>query len=452
MPTFSASRMFARTCLPRTRRGHTKCLMQGKPQRLSHTRLGGQMSKLKHLLNPKILFPAIMVIAVIAALLAFGNIQKVIGLMERFDRSYLLWFFLLMIGYTIVRGIQWHFLLHELETKAPIRSQIFAFLVGEMTKSLPIGNYVQNYVLQRTQDEDFGRTSSASTLIILTEVAISVLGVDIIGLGDWGWLRPVITIGTVIAAMGAWVIIDSHEEGQPPKWIRDHKSFMKALGEVRQFQQGVGVLMKPRTILIESGLSAAYLMLAAGALYVVLLGLHITNIDYFTTLSVYFFSLAVSLMIPLPIDFGAVEVSGTGAFIAVGLAKYAAVGAMLINRVLSLLSAFVIALIGMIVMHDELHAVLTRKPHDKAKPSMKHEESNLEDADHEQRTPEEHLPHPNGNQTHRVPARSGGQEQRLTEIRPAERNGGANPPSPRPDRGTPTSEHPDRQQAAESRT
>lgn len=322
------------------------------------------MSTLKKILNPKVLFPLILVVAVIAALLAFGDIRKVVGLMESFDRIYLVWFFLFMIGYTIVRGIQWHFLLHELGTKAPLRSQIFAFIIGEMTKSLPIGNYVQNYVLQRTQDEDFGRTSAASTLIILTEVVISVLGVDIIGLGDWGWLRPLIIIGTVAAAMGAWVVIEGHEEGQPPKWIRDHKSLMKALDEVKEFQTGVGVLLKPRTVLIEAGLSAVYLMLGAGALYMVVLGLHITGVDFFATLSVYFFSLAVALMLPLPIDFGATEISGTGAFLAVGMTKFAAVGVMLINRVLSLLSAFVIAGVAMVVMHDELHAVLTRKPHE----------------------------------------------------------------------------------------
>lgn len=326
------------------------------------------MNVLKKVLNPKVLFPLILVVAVIAALLAFGDIHKVIGLMEGFDLIYLLWFFLFMVGYTIVRGIQWHYLLWQLGTKAPLRSQIFAFLVGEMTKSLPIGNYVQNYVLQRTQDEDFGRTSAASTLIILTEVVISVLGVDIIGLGGWGWLRPTIIIGAVAAAMIAWVVIEGHEEGQPPKWIRDHKSLTKALDEVKEFQEGVGVLMKPRIVLIEAGLSAAYLMLGAGGLYMVVLGLHITGIDFFATLSVYFFSLAIALMLPLPVDFGATEISGTGAFLAVGLARADAVGVMLINRVLSLLSAFVIAGIGMIVMHDELHAVLTRKPHDQ-KPS-----------------------------------------------------------------------------------
>jgi len=65
--------------------------------------------------------------------------------MTAFDKLYLLSYLVLMAAYTAVRGVQWHDLLAALEIDAPLRSQVFAFLVGEVTKSIPIGNYVQNY-------------------------------------------------------------------------------------------------------------------------------------------------------------------------------------------------------------------------------------------------------------------------------------------------------------------
>jgi hypothetical protein len=54
-----------------------------------------------------------------------------------------------MAAYTAVRGAPWHDLLVPLEIDAPLRSRVFAFLVGEVTKSIPIGNDVQNYIHAR---------------------------------------------------------------------------------------------------------------------------------------------------------------------------------------------------------------------------------------------------------------------------------------------------------------
>jgi hypothetical protein len=77
---------------------------------------------------------------------------------------------------------------------------------------------------------------------------------------------------------------------------------------------------------------------------------------------VYFFSLAVGLLFPVPVDFGVMEASGTCGFLAYGVQEFAAVSAMLLNRVLSLASSLVIALIGVIFLHDELRRALHERP------------------------------------------------------------------------------------------
>jgi hypothetical protein len=136
------------------------------------------------LLRPKIILPLLLSASLLAALLAFADVKKVVALMTAFDKLYLLYFLLLMAAYTAVRGAQWHELLAALEIDAPLRSQMFAFLVGEVTKSIPIGNYVQNYILQQARGTDFGRSSAATTLIVLIEVAVALSGVVILGLGD----------------------------------------------------------------------------------------------------------------------------------------------------------------------------------------------------------------------------------------------------------------------------
>lgn len=314
---------------------------------------------MKSVLRPKVILPTIFVLAMIAALLAFGNLSKVIHLMEGFDRIYFVWYLVLMVAYTVVRGVQWHVLLRALHVRAPLRAQIFAFLMGEMAKSLPIGNYVQNYVLQRSRGADFGRTAAASTLVILTEIAVSLVGVTILGIGDWGWLRPVIIIGVAVAALTSWFLARRHARGTAPRWVTKRQWLRRALDELKQFRQGAADLLHPRVLLVEAALSVTYLTIAGAALYMVLLGLHVRHISFFAALGVYFFSLAIALIVPLPVDFGAVEISGTGALLAFGLSKSTAVGTMLIHRVLSLSSALVIALAGMIVYHDELRTALS---------------------------------------------------------------------------------------------
>jgi hypothetical protein len=57
-------------------------------------------------------------------------------------------------------------------------------------------------------------------------------------------------------------------------------------------------------------------------------------------------------------DIGPSELSGVGAFLAVGLSKGDAVGAMLINRALGLGTAAALAIVAMIVLRDQLRAAL----------------------------------------------------------------------------------------------
>jgi len=76
----------------------------------------------------------------------------------------------------------------------------------------------------------------------------------------------------------------------------------------------------------------------------------------------YFFSLTAGLLFPVPVDFGVMEASGTSGFLAYGVQEFAAVSAMLLNRLLSLASSLVIALIGVIFLHDELRRALQERP------------------------------------------------------------------------------------------
>jgi uncharacterized protein (TIRG00374 family) len=144
-----------------------------------------------------------------------------------------------------------------------------------------------------------------------------------------------------------------HIRGRLPARLRDSKAIYLATSELHQFQEGVRTLLRVDVLVGATLLGFTYVTVAGFALYLVVLGVGARGLNVQDVLAVHYFSLAFSLIFPLPIDIGVAELSGVGAFAAVGYERSYAVGAVLVNRVLSLGSAIAIALLVVIVLHDE---------------------------------------------------------------------------------------------------
>lgn len=312
---------------------------------------------LKQLINPKVLLPLIIVAGAIALLFGFGDPKKIVSEMASFNRTDLIWIFLLSVIYELVRFIQWLFLLRAQGVKAPVRAQIFSFAGGEATRFIPVGNYFQNYLLSTAEGVDFAYTSAATTLIILYEVVVSLAGVLLLGLGGLWWIRIVVVVGVLLAGSVGWLVYRLHGNGEPPAWIvrrdRLHRLWGAARDQLASFGKGAQRIIHPRTVAFSLVLATIYLIAAGGVLYVALEGIGWTQTAFGAVMAVYFFSLAIGLIFPLPVDIGVTEISGVGAFLAVGVERNAAISAMLINRVLTLGFSIVIFLIVAIIMRDE---------------------------------------------------------------------------------------------------
>ncbi len=317
---------------------------------------------MKQLLRPKILLPIVLLAALLALLPLFGDVRKIATLIVSFRPVNLLLFLILMIVYEAVRGAQWHVMLQALEIDVPLRTQIFSFLGGEVTKSLPVGNYFQNYLLKQSKGTDFGLSSAATTLVIWVEVVVCLAGVAILGIGGWDWLRPLIIGGSLVFVLLAWVFYVYLSSARAPRWMVEQKSARAVLEGLAHFRTGAAALLRPRVLAPVFALGALYLVVAGLGLYVIEQGLGIGGMTVGEALSVYFFSLAIGLIIFIPVDIGLTEVSGIGALIAVGVSRNGAVGVMLLNRVLSTLAALLIALVAALFMRDEFRAVLRERP------------------------------------------------------------------------------------------
>src|SRR5947209_6856766 len=126
--------------LRRATRGRT-ILDDGSYRRGRRT---GMAAHMKKPLRVTLLF--LLSLAVIGALLWFGDIRKVGTLIEHFQRIYFLWFLLLMLAHEALRTALWIYLLRALCIDVPLRTAVFAFAAGEAAKFVPTGAYFQNYL------------------------------------------------------------------------------------------------------------------------------------------------------------------------------------------------------------------------------------------------------------------------------------------------------------------
>jgi uncharacterized membrane protein YbhN (UPF0104 family) len=319
----------------------------------------GPMTKL---LRPTIVIPLILSASVLTVLLAVGNVTRVAALLRGFQPSYLLALVVLLVAYAAIQGTQWHVLLRALGIRAPVRAQAFAYLVGVPTRVLPIGNFTENYLLLRATGTDFGLSAAATLLSVLIEVTVALLGLVILGLGPWDWVRPLILIGVAVFLLTVWGTRALHYAGSLPTWMTHHQSVRAGLAEVRQFRRGAAALLHPRVLAPGGLLGALYLVLGGSALFVVLRGLGVGTLSWSQVLAVYFFSLAFALIFPSPVDVGVTEVGGLTAFLVLGVDRSAAISALLFLRVATFSVALGIGLVSLVVLHDQTRALLRSRP------------------------------------------------------------------------------------------
>jgi hypothetical protein len=294
------------------------------------------------------LVATLFVVIVLAALLWFGDAHKVLTLIGKFRRVYLIWFMILLAGYEVVRGLLWQLLLGTLIVRVPARTLAFAFAGGEAAKFIPTGAYLQNYILLRVADTDFVCSSAATTWMILAEIIVALIGVVVFGVGVWsGPLRVAIAVVLVAIFWAGRAYLTrtpkSHRSGR-----RVRNGILYRLYEaIGRFREGATTLSQPWIVGLTLLLTAAYVMLAGAGLYMVVRGLGISDVSLWQATAVSCFGLAFYVIL------GSLEAAEVGAFIGIGMNKSDAVSAILVTRGLSVGGTLVMALLVLALLRDE---------------------------------------------------------------------------------------------------
>jgi uncharacterized membrane protein YbhN (UPF0104 family) len=319
---------------------------------------------LRKLLNPKIILSTLLSAALLAFLLTFTNSGAVWGEIVAALPAVVLPVFFLILIYLVAKAVQWKIYLARLGIRPGWQELLVPYAGGEIGNSLPMGVYLENYLLKGASGSGFGRSAAATTWMLITEIITCLLALLAIGVPGLPWVRP-LAGGLLLGMLAVGVFF--FKTRVPRQWLEHRHPRRRwaasAVKGTRQFLEGGGQLFSWHTFAYGLPLTAIYLGAYATALYVIgnmliaPTGFHWTWLDAAIAFA---FSLVVVLLVPILPHLGSVEASGVGVLLALAVSRNLAVAGFLTLRLLATGSIIVVCGLALILLHREVNQVLWR--------------------------------------------------------------------------------------------
>jgi uncharacterized membrane protein YbhN (UPF0104 family) len=242
----------------------------------------------------------------------------------------------LAIPYVALRALTWSLLLRQVGVVAPVRHAIAAFCAGELTKSLPLGVYLETYVLarlERLREREIVGAAIATTGLDVMVGTVTFPAAMVLGLPGHGWFRVLL-----VAIAGAWIVIYLGIWLVVRWWRPQDRPFasrpaVSAARIVTEAVRGAIRLLRP-AVLRPIGTTAAYLAIYVVVLWLVLDAMQL-GLDLRAAVSVVVITSLVNVILPIPIELGITEITGVGILTVFGVVPRDAAIAMLGYRILT---------------------------------------------------------------------------------------------------------------------
>jgi uncharacterized membrane protein YbhN (UPF0104 family) len=312
----------------------------------------------KKLLHPQVIVPTLLSAGFLAFVLTFANANAVSDEIATALPSVLVPVFLLMLLYLTVKAVQWRLYLARLGIRPGWQALLVPYAGGEMGNSLPMGVFVENYLLKGSLGSEIGRSSAATSWMLITEVAVCLIALLVVGVPGWPWLRPLvlaILLGMVLA--GALLFQSRFASATLETWAKRSQRLHPLAEGAQQFLESGRQLFSWQTFVYGLPLTAIYLGAQVAALAIVGATLS-PGFGWHEALAAFAFSLGVVLVVPLLPHLGSVEASGLGVLLQFGLSKNLAVGSFLTLRLLATGTILLVGSVIMLLLHHEVGLVM----------------------------------------------------------------------------------------------
>lgn len=308
----------------------------------------------KILLQPRVLIPTLLAIALLAFIFSLSNFFKVFDLILRVHLSSIVLIAMLVIAYLGLKGAELYLMLERLNIHPGFKALMLSFIVGELNITLPFGIFAENYVMQRLQVAGFARSAAATTGILAVEAFVVLIILLAIGVPHWAWVRPLIA---AIVCSGIALILLLFLNKRLLNAIISWKPrgrMQKVVRAADQLIRGLAQLVDVRLLAISCLLTCGYLLAFAAAFMVIAKDMNISGITFVPAMSIYFFSLAVVLLAGgIAPHIGTMEVTGISAAEAWGLSATQGLAVMLGLRIVWTALTWVIGTLAIWLLRDE---------------------------------------------------------------------------------------------------
>jgi len=227
---------------------------------------------------------------------SLGDIHDVIGRVGKLPVQVLLLSLAAAACYLACKAVQLKLMLTQIEVRIPAGPFWLAFAVGELTVTLPLGLFSQNWVLSASRRIHIGRSSAATVMMLLAEIAVVFLFLAVVGIPGWPDVH-----WTAVGVLGFFALLltgavlfgekaHPHLSKLPHAWMgKSARTALEMLGGLRK-------LSTPVMLAISIVLAAVYLGALTFAFWIVGRGMHVHHLAYLTAATIYIFSLAIVLV------------------------------------------------------------------------------------------------------------------------------------------------------------
>lgn len=274
---------------------------------------------ISRILRPRLILPLLLAAALFMVALSLGDLGQVVERIKAVPLSIMGLALLFAAGYLLLKGLQLHLLLADMDAHPGWRRFVLAFAIGELALTFPLGVFAQNWVLAGGGRVRFGQGSAATVVMLVMEVVVALLWLAVCGIPSW----PEVRWGSVALLAGmalfTWAVLYLNLPGRLAGRIR-HRRVHRLLMESAGFLEGIKRLGKWRVLGYNLLITPAYLGALGAAFWVMAHGMGVPALGYREAASIYAFAMAVVLVTGgLFGQIGTVEVLGMSVAKAFGL-------------------------------------------------------------------------------------------------------------------------------------
>ena len=269
------------------------------------------LARARVLLKPTVILPVLLAVALLAFAFSLGNLHAVLARVAALPAR--VWWIALAAAacYLACKALQLKLMLAQIDVRIPAPPFWLAFAVGELTVTLPLGVFSQNWVLSASRRVHIGRSSAATVMMLLAEIAVVFLFLAVLGIPghpDARWAA--VAVLAFFALLLPLALLFEHHARRLVARVR-HPWLSAAGNAGLEMLRGLRKLSTPLMLAVSLVLAAVYLGALTLAFWQIGRGMGMPHLDYLTAATIYDFSLAVILIgAGLFSQIGTVEVLG----------------------------------------------------------------------------------------------------------------------------------------------